>query len=119
MKITVKDCYHLNNDFQNQFISSEVLPEPDYVKLKLAERTVHKVHYRDVYILEPKQYYKITFNENFKNIEELKCIVQINEALSKNGIIYSFCENILYLFNASDNQIFLRKGTILGRIVYG
>ena len=67
MNLTVKDCYWLSNDFQNQFISREVKPEPEYIKLKLAERTIHKIHYKDVFILEPKQYYKIAFEEDISD----------------------------------------------------
>lgn len=115
MNLTVKDCYWLSNDFQNQFISREVKPEPEYIKLKLAERTIHKIHYKDVFILEPKQYYKIAFEEDISDAKTF----EFDETLLKNGLLYSFKKNHLYLFNTSDNQIFLRKGTILGEVFYG
>lgn len=117
MKLTVKDCYKLNNDFQNQFISSEVRPEPDYVKLRLSERTAHKVHYRDVYILEPKQFYKVYFEDLNEKSYQNK-IVLIDDILLKNGLLYQYKKDVLYIFNASDNQVFLRKGTILGEVIY-
>ena len=115
MNLTVQDCYWLNNDFQNQFISSEVKPKPNYIKLKLAERNVHKIHYKDVFILEPKQFYKICFKEKIDDVKK----VEFDEALLENGLLYLFKKEILYLFNASDNQIFLRKGTVLGEAFYG
>lgn len=118
MKIKVNECYELEGDYQNQFLGNEVFPRPKYKKIKSAERTVNKVHYDDVYILEPLHYYYVTFEED---ISDEKLSFYFIEHLYLNGLIFSFdsSQNKMYLFNASQNIIYLQKGTCLGGVIYG
>ena len=90
MKITVNDCYELEGDYQNQFLGIEVFPKPKYKKLKKAERSVNNVHYDNVYILEPRHYYYVIFNED---ISQEDCFIRPNMALFQNGLLFV---NILY-----------------------
>jgi hypothetical protein len=117
MKITVNDCYELEGDYQNQFLGIEVFPKPKYKKLKGAERSVNKVHYDDVYILEPQHYYYVTFNEE---IDERESFIRPNLYLFQNGLLFSFSseENKMYLFNASQNIIYLQKGVSIGEAIF-
>lgn len=113
MKITVKDCYELEGDYQNQFLGKEVLPKPKYKKLNLSERSAHKVHYEDIYILEPLHYYYIEFNEDiYKNIK-------VHSSFSENGLLHEMDldKKRLYLFNATQNIIYLQKGTVVGELI--
>ena len=115
MKVTVDECYELDGDYQNQFLGNEVFPQPKYTKLKCAERTVNKVHYNDVYILQPLHYYYITFIEDVKNIKNIK----INKYFYQNGLILQldYEYNKLYVFNASQNMIYLQKKTKIGEVL--
>lgn len=116
MKIIVDECYELNGDYQNQFLGKEVFPKPKYTKLKPAERTVHSVHYEDVYILEPLHYYYVTLNDEVKGLNNF---FKIQNPFLENGLIIeiSIKENKIYLFNASQNIIYLQKGSTIGEVV--
>lgn len=122
MKITVNECYELKGDYQNQFLGNEVFPKPKYEKVKSAERTVNKVHYDDVYILEPLHYYYVTFNEKLEDVNEHNYMLKIQEPFYENGLFMSLSSKYerMYLFNASRNIIYLQKKTKIGEaILYG
>ena len=115
MKVTVNECYELEGDYQNQFLGNEVFPRPKYKKVKAAERTVNKVHYDDVYILEPLHYYYVTFCEDIDGFDTLS----INYYFSNNGLILtSTGRKKIFIFNASQNIIYLQKGTPIGEVSY-
>lgn len=117
MRITVKDCYVLNDDFQNQFIGREIFPEPGYDKMRLSERTVNQVHYDNVYILEPGRFYYVTFNENMTS-EYYN--IHIGKHFIKNGLVVRLesTENKLFLYNASQNIIYLQQGATIGKVTH-
>lgn len=111
MKLTVNECFKLNTDYQNQFLGKEVFPEPVYDKLKVVERTVNKIHYEDIYLLEPQHYYYITFKEDVKGL-----LIKINASLIKNGLVVSIIDEKMFLFNASQNIIYLQKGSNIAEV---
>ncbi len=120
MNITVNECFELNEDFQNQFIGKGIFPEPKYTKMRLSERTVKKIHYKDVYILKSFGYYYITFNEDIsEQAEEKKTyVLSFIAPFALNGILLSLDakNNRLFLFNATQNVIYLQKGTKVGEV---
>ncbi len=117
MKVTVKDCFVLSDDFQNQFLGKDVLPEPTYEKLALSKRTAHQIRYENVFILEPHRFYYVTFNETmaseYYNIHVVKHFI-------KNGLIVRLesTENKLYIYNASHNIVYLQQGTKIGEVTH-
>lgn len=121
MKIHVDECYELEGDYQNQFLGNEVFPKPKYKKLNVAERSVNKVHYNDVYILEPLHYYYVTIDKNLKELREDNKMhyLQTSMHYDYNGLIMSIdsYNNRVFLFNASQNVIYLQKGTIIGEVI--
>lgn len=118
MKLTVNECFELDSDYQNQFLGVEVFPEPTYNRLKLSKRSVNQIHYEDIYILEPSHYYYITFNEKV-NDNDLKNL-RIKTPYFSNGLLITINENKIYLFNASQNIIYLQKGVEIGKVLsYG
>lgn len=122
MKAKVNECYELEGDYQNQFLGNEVFPRPKYKKVKASERTFNKVHYNDVYILEPLHYYYVTFDEDiYANKGDKIALFQTIDPIYSNGLICALNapQNRMYLFNASQNIIYLQKGTCLGEVVYG
>lgn len=124
MEVTIKDCYELDSDYQIQFLGKHLFPEPKYNKLKLSEVTVNKIHYDDVYILEPQHYYYVDFNEEVKKFDEddSRYMMNVEKSFYKNGLILSLVpsENKMFIFNASQNIIYLRKNTNLGEVfLYG
>lgn len=120
MNITVNECFELNEDFQNQFIGNGIFPEPKYTKMRLSERTVKKIHYKDVYILKSFGYYYITFNEDISGQAEEKktYVLSFTAPFALNGILLSLDakKNRLFLFNATQNVIYLQKGTKIGEV---
>ena len=121
MKIKIDECYELEGDYQNQFLGNEVFPKPNYKKLKLAERSVNQIHYNDVYLLEPLHYYYVTFDEdlgNYKDDDEMHYLKTL-KYYPMNGLLLhlEISENRMYIFNASQNIIYLQKGTVLGEVV--
>lgn len=121
MKITVNECYQLLGDYQNQFLGVEVFPKPKYKRLNPSERTVNKVHYNDVYILEPLHYYYVNFNEKIDEIDGMS-VLKTNNSFAENGLLMylSSEESRMYLFNTSQNIVYLQKGVKLGEVVqYG
>lgn len=118
MKITVNECYELDGDYQNQFLGNEVFPKPKYKKVKPAERSVNSVHYNDVYILEPLHYYYVTFNEDTKELNDFS--LDIQSPFYENGLFMSLSaeQGRMYLFNASQNIIYLQKKTKIGEVDY-
>ena len=113
MKITVNECYELDPDYQVQFLGNEVFPSPRYIKSPLLERTINKIHYKDVYVIEPHHYYYITFNED--------CIVNpvFTFHLQENGILFSFDkkQTKLYIFNGANNVIYIQKNMKIGEVI--
>lgn len=119
IKLRVEDCYELEGDYQNQFLGNEVFPKPKYKKLKPSKRTVNKVHYNDVYILEPNHYYYVNFNVNYKKeFEGVLYYIELSENCLLNGLISVIGENEdkLYLFNASQNVIYIQKGAPVAEV---
>lgn len=112
MNVTVNECYELEGDYQNQFLGVEVFPKPKYKKVKSAERTVNKVHYDDVYILQPLHYYYVTFHENINNSN-----IKIQAPFFLNGVIVFIDDNRMYLFNSSQNIVYLQKNMKIGEVV--
>ena len=111
MKLTVDECFELDTDYQSQFLGKEVFPKPNYKKLKVVERTVNKVHYDNIYLLEPQHYYYATFKEDFGGLR-----VKINAPLLQNGLLVSVSDEKMYLFNASQNIIYLQKGVSIAEV---
>lgn len=120
MKVTVNECYELEGDYQNQFLGKEVFPQPKYKKLKASERSVYKVHYNDVYILEPLHYYYITFNENLNDFLNEISFLNIHTPYYTNGLLMSLKleENRMFIFNASQNIVYIQKGSYIGEVVF-
>lgn len=126
IKIEVDECYQLDDDYHNVLISSEVKPEPTYVKLKLSERTFNKIHYKDVYILEPHKYYKVTIGPSFSKLTREEKLYFVSKIYSinfdsiflRNGLLCQLeaDKDCIYIYNAGGNNVFLRKGTILGEV---
>ena len=104
--------------YQNLFLGREVLPNPSYKKLRLSERSFNKVHYNDIYILEPLHYYYVDLNENISEYESIKA----ERAFFENGLFININkqQNKIYIFNASQNIIYLQKGANIGEaFLYG
>ena len=119
IKLRVENCYELEGDYQNQFLGNEVFPQPKYKKLKPSKRTVNKVHYDDVYILEPNHYYYVSFNVSYKKeFEGVLYYIKLSENCLLNGLISVMGENEdkLYLFNASQNVIYIQKGAPVAEV---
>lgn len=120
MKVTVDECYELDGDYQNQFLGNEVFPKPKYKKVRPAERSVNSVHYDDVYILEPLHYYYVTFKEKTDELDRdgVNYFLRIQAPFYENGLFMSLNagQNRMYLFNASQNIIYLQKGTKIGEV---
>lgn len=119
IKLRVEDCYELEGDYQNQFLGNEVFPKPKYKKLKSSKRTVNKVHYNDVYILEPNHYYYVSFSVSYKKeFEGVLYYIKLSENCLLNGLISVMGENEdkLYLFNASQNVIYIQKGAPVAEV---
>ena len=110
MDLIVKDCYELDIDYQVQFLGIEVFPKPSYKKLSVSERSVNKVHYDNIFLLEPNHYYYVTFTEDFNS-------AKITAPLFLNGLIVSVNNNKMFLFNASQNIIYLQKGVKFGEVI--
>ena len=118
MKILINECYELEGDYQNQFLGNEVFPKPKYKKLKPAERTVNKVHYNDVYILEPAHYYYVTLVGKVA-FSIFKHFFKPEKAFLQNGLILSLDseEQRIYIFNGSQNFVYLQKNTKIGEVI--
>lgn len=121
MKVSVDECYELDGDYQNQFLGDEVFPQPKYKKVKLSERTVNKVHYNDVYILEPLHYYYVTFDVDILKLKEDDEMhyMKTSEHFAINALLMHLDaqNNRMFLFNASQNIIYVQKGTVIGEVV--
>ena len=121
MKVSVNECYELDGDYQNQFLGDEVFPQPKYKKVKLSERTVNKVHYNDVYILEPLHYYYVTFDVDILKLKEDDEMhyMKTSEHFAINALLMHLDaqNNRMFLFNASQNIIYVQKGTVIGEVV--
>lgn len=112
MKVCVNECFELKGDYQNQFLGDEVFPQPKYQKIKCSERSVNKVHYNNVYILEPLHYYYVTLSE------KIETTLEVNNIFYHNGLILKldYENNRIYIFNASQNIVYLQKGTKIGEV---
>lgn len=117
MKLTVKDCYKIREDFENVFLSkSEIHVLPKYDRLKLASRSVSSTRYDDVYIIEPKSYYYIELNEY---IDQKHGIISIDDSYYNAGLIISSISlgKRVYIYNATENIIYIEKGAKVGELI--
>lgn len=125
MKLTVKDCYKVRDDFENVFISkSEIHVLPKYDQLKLASRSVSSTRYDDVYIIEPKSYYYIELNEYIDiesndYIDQKHGIISIDDSYYNAGLIISSISHgkRMYVYNATENIIYIEKGAKVGELI--
>ena len=127
IKLTVKNCYKIKDDFANVFISkSGINITPMYDRLKLASRSISSTRYEDVYIIEPNCYYYIDFEEDITPFALKKnnkaSILKVENDLYKAGMIVTLNaeENRLYIYNATKNIIYIEKGATIGEVMtYG
>lgn len=127
IKLTVKNCYKLRDDFENVFISkSEINITPKYDRLNLASRSVSSTRYDDVYIIEPECYYYVDFNEDVSQFAMKKNnkmgVLNIKNDLYESGLVMSFVaeQNRLYIYNATKNIIYIEKEAMIGEVMtYG
>ena len=133
----VKRVYKLSSDYQEMFINNASQTITKYDEVALSQRTIHKDYYDDIYILEPSQYYKIDFD--YKNVRDkvlelyqhmngeisdlrtpfINFNYKIKDKLMDCGLIISNINEYVYLYNASDNMVFLQKDAIIGSALYG
>lgn len=116
MKLTVGKVFEIEDDFQNVFLAkSGIHVRPKYKELKLSSRTINEIHYEDLYIIEPKKYYYIEFNEDRESYVSMLQEEIFNEC----GLITMFSTaNRLYLYNATMNIQYIQKGMEVGE-AYG
>lgn len=127
IKLTVKNCYKLKEDFENVFISkSGINVTPNYDQLKLASRSISSTRYEDVYIIEPNCYYYLDFEEDISSFAIKKynkmSVFKSDNDLYKVGLLMALVseENRLYIYNATQNIIYIEKGAIIGEVMtYG
>ena len=121
MKITVDKCFKLDTDLQTQFLGNEVFPKPKYIRVDFVKRTINQVYYEDIYLLEPLSYYCITFEEDISSYNEdsKTHLIKTNHMFQENGLLFQFNmkEKKIFLFNSSQNIIYLQKGTKIGEVL--
>ena len=112
MKLTVNKVYEVEDDFQTIFIArSNIHVRPKHKQLKLSSRTINEVHYEDLYILEPKKFYCIEFNEQ----RESYLSMAVHEILNECGLIYDYSvKNRVFVYNATMNIVYIQQGAELG-----
>ena len=121
MELTVKNCYKIKDDFENVFLSkSGIHVTPKYDRLKMASRSVSSTRYEDVYIVEPQSYYYLEFNEDlaaFVDTETVQ-VMHIDDVLYETGFVMSLNaqKNRLYIYNATQNIIYIEKGLKIGEV---
>lgn len=127
IKLTVKNCYKLKEDFENVFISkSGINVTPNYDQLKLASRSISSTRYEDVYIIEPNCYYYLDFEEDISSFAIKKhnkmSVLKTDNDLYRVGLLMALVseENRLYIYNATQNIIYIEKGATIGEVMtYG
>lgn len=110
--VRVSKIYKLNEDYENIFINNTANYKAHYDLVPLSSRTINKIHYDDIFVIEPGCYYYIELNsdyislfseDDFRNVfKESGMIIQLDKDLNR-----------LYLFNANKNLIYIQKGYVL------
>ena len=119
-KITVKKCYKIKGDFEDCFISkSGINITPGYDELKLSSRSIASTRYEDIFIIEPNCYYYIEFNEDISSIigENQFRTFEVSDVLYDIGLLTSLLKNKMYIYNTTQNIIYIEKGAYIGEII--
>lgn len=113
MKMILGEVYVLDSDFQEPLLQTGAQTHVKYTKLNFSERVINQTRFEDIYVLESGRYYFITFKNEIKGDKYL-----IEDKLFASGLIVQMDikNNKMYLYNASDNLIYLKNECKLGVI---
>lgn len=121
IEIFAESCFEVEDDFQHIFLSkSGIHISPHYVQLKLSERTINSTHYHDLFILEPKKYYFVQFSSDI-DLESQHGMLKYDVSFMECGLIvmFDYKKKRFYLYNATENIVYLQQGTKIGEVFYG
>lgn len=105
MKLTIKNVFKLSDDYSDIFINKGFTAHCKYNQIQLSSRTINKIYYEDIYILEPHCYYYITFYEELYDTN-----VNFISDLAEVGLIcnYNKEQQRLYVYNCNENMVYLQ-----------
>lgn len=112
MKLTVKNVFKLDDDYDEIFINRATHTKGRFTQIQMSSRTIKKIQYDDIYMLEPHCMYYITFYEEFDADILLYSFVS---DLLESGLIYNYdiSQHKLYVYNCNENIIYLQHKTNL------
>ena len=116
IKLTVDSVYKINEDFENVFVAlSGINIKPKNTELKLSSRSVSSIRYDDVYIIEPKSYYYISFKEDTRDY-----FFSIFPTLYEIGLLCQadLSNNRVFIYNATENILYIQDKAEIGRAFY-
>ena len=114
MNMTIKRLYELDDDLHNIMIS-DIPDNPRYSEVYAREIVSNGIS-RQAFTIRPKTFYEVVLShiltgENFILAAKLSAV----------GIIYNYNKKTkqLFLYNCTQNQIYIEKNEIIGDVVDG
>ena len=123
MKITVDKIMEIEDDFQEIFLAkSGIHVRPRFKELRTSQRSIGDMKYTDLYIIEPNKYYCIYFKENLSEYTKDDGIyhyLRTENVFADCGLltIWQPKEGKLYIYNVSNNIIYIQKEMKVGEVV--
>lgn len=114
MKIFFDRIFEMNEGYQEVLIDENNFSRVMYHEISQTKQNVDGLTFEDVYILQPKTYYKVELR---KNTPQLNLFNPSSSWLNA-GLIFSHTNNgFVYIYNSSHNHIFIRANAIIGETI--
>ena len=115
MKVVFNGVFKIDEEYQEILIDKDNFGSIKYIQVFPQRQSINSLVYDDVYVLEPLGYYRITLDDDClsDNVEKFTP----SERLLKAGLIVSqIVDKSIYIYNTTQNHIFLRSNAILGEV---
>ncbi len=114
MTITIKRLYELADDLQNIMVS-DLPSDPQYDEVYAREIVSNGVS-RKAFTIRAKTYYEVVLSHIPKDSDFI-----LSSKLSAVGIVYNYNKKTqqLFLYNSTQNQIYIEENESMGEVIYG
>lgn len=115
MKVFFNGVFKIDEEYQEILIDKDNFGSIKYIQVFPQRQSINSLVYDDVYVLEPLGYYRITLEDDRlpNNIEKFTP----SDRLLRAGLIVSqIVDKSVYIYNTTQNHIFLRSNAILGEV---
>lgn len=109
----VTKIFKLKDELQEGFITTDPVPDMEYEELNCVNRNLYNEYRKNVYILEPKSYYRIELRPIKTEKHSIHISSLVKKALMVNIQDTDADEICLYVYNVCESNVYFDKNTII------